>query len=261
VLKLWPVIRPDYVKGGGGFSEPDAMDIDVNATHTGFLNGAKLRGADIRTDAEVTSIEKLSTGNWRVVSKQGVFESPVVINAAGAWSDVVGQLAGCKQVGLVPKRRTVIIFDPPADPLLNSRPMVFDAAETFYFKPDVGRILASPADETPQEPGDAQPDELDVALVVERVKESAQFDIKRIVRKWAGLRSFVKDKEFVIGEDSAKKGFFWACGQGGYGIQTCFAAGRLVGSLASGGGIPKDLVQLGVKDVSGWSPARIQKKR
>jgi len=259
VIAQWPIIKTAYLEKGGGFSEPDAMDIDVNATHTGFLNGAKLRGADIRTNAEVTAIERLADRNWKITSNAGTFETPVVINSAGAWSDVVGKMAGCKRVGLVPKRRTVIIFDPPADPKFSVRPMIFDAGEEFYFKPDAGRVLASPADETPQEPNDAQPDELDVALVVDRLQMATTMSITRINHRWAGLRSFVKDKEFVVGEDSLLKGFFWACGQGGYGIQTCFAAGRLIGALASGASIPSDLQTLGVVNAHGWSPLRLQK--
>ena len=134
-------------------------------------------------------------------------------------------------------------------------PMVIDFDETWYFKPEVGQFLASPADETPSPPCDAQPEEMDIAVAVERIETATTLQIRRIKNKWAGLRSFVADKNLVVGYDQAVEGLFWLAGQGGYGIQTGESAGRLAASLALGRGMPGDIGGLGVSEAA-LSPAR-----
>jgi D-arginine dehydrogenase len=170
-----------------------------------------------------------------------------VINAAGAWCDVIAGMAGAAPIGLVPKRRTAFTFDPPAGLDITRLPIVVDMDESFYFKPEVGQFLASPADETPSEPCDAQPEEIDIAIAVERIQEACTLEIRRIRNKWAGLRSFVADKTFVVGFDEAVDGFFWLAGQGGYGIQSAPAMGRLSAALALREDMPEDLRTLGVE--------------
>jgi len=178
-----------------------------------------------------------------------------VVNAAGAWADILGSLAGAAPVGLVPKRRTAFTFDSPPGLELAGLPMAIDFDETFYFKPEVGRFLASPADETPSAPCDAQPEEIDIAIAVDRIEAATTLRVPRIKNKWAGLRSFVADKNLVVGYDPSVDGFFWLAGQGGYGIQTGAAAGRLASSLAQGKGLPGDIVSLGVTERA-LSPGR-----
>lgn len=251
---LVPVLRADYV--AGALLEPDAMDIDVDALHQGFLRGLRARGGEIVTDAAVTALGRAGD-DWRVESSAGDFAAPVVVNAAGAWCDVVAGLAGIAPVGLVPKRRTAILFDPPAEMAIEDWPMVIDADEEFYFKPDAGKLMGSPADETPSPPCDAQPEELDIAIAVDRIQSAADLDIRRIDHRWAGLRSFVADKTLVAGFEPAALGFFWLAGQGGYGIQTAPAMGRIVAALIAGGGIPSDLADLGVGEAA-LSPARFR---
>jgi len=180
-----------------------------------------------------------------------------LINASGAWADVVAGLAGAKPVGLVPKRRTAFTFDAPAGMALAAMPMVIDFDETWYIKPEVGQFLGSPADETPSAPTDAQPEEMDIALAVDRIQTATTLQIHRIKNKWAGLRSFVADKNLVIGYDGAADGFFWLAGQGGYGIQTAAAAGRLAAALAQGKALPGDIAELGVSEAA-LSPARLR---
>ena len=251
-LRLVPVLRPEVV--AGGILEPDAMDVDAHGLHQGFLRGLRARGGRLVVDGEVRSLSR-ADGAWLAETPAGSFTAPVVVNAAGAWSDQIAELAGARTVGLVPKRRTVITFDPPAGQAIEDWPLVVGIAEEFYFKPDAGRLLGSPADETPMAPCDVQPEELDVAVAVDRIQTMAALEIKRIHNKWAGLRSFVADKSPVVGFDPACEGFFWLAAQGGYGMQTSPAMGRLTAALATGAPLPADLADLGVSTAA-LTPAR-----
>lgn len=259
VLKLQPLLKPEAA-GGGAIFEPEADDMDVAAIHAGFLKGARAAGAVLRLNSEVVALDRRD-GRWKIWLKDGEeVGAATLIDAAGAWADVLGGLAGCVPVGLVPKRRTAFTFESPADLVqrgldISKLPMVIDFDETWYIKPEVGQFLASPADETPSEPCDAQPEEMDVAIAVDRIETGTTLQIRRIKNKWAGLRSFVADKNLVVGYDPAVEGFFWLAGQGGYGIQTGYAAGQLAASLALGKGLPKDVADLGVTEAA-LSPGR-----
>lgn len=254
VQRLQPLLRPEAAAGGAIF-EPEADDMDVAAIHGGFLRGARVAGAGLRLNAEVMSLTR-KDGRWLIALRDGeTIAATTLVNASGAWADVVGALAGARKVGLVPKRRTAFTFDSPPGLDLTHLPMAIDFDESFYFKPEVGQFLASPADETPSPPCDAQPEEIDIATAVERIETATTLQIRRIKNKWAGLRSFVADKNLVVGYDPAAEGFFWLAGQGGYGIQTGAAAGRLAASLALGKGLPDDIVALGVTEAA-LSPAR-----
>ena len=255
---LHPLFKPEAIQGGAIF-EPEADDMDVAAIHGGFLRGARAAGAVLRLDAEVMSLTR-KDGRWHVTLRDGdTLAATTVINAAGAWADVLGGLAGAAPVGLVPKRRTAFTFDAPPGLQLSRLPMAIDFDETFYFKPEVGQFLASPADETPSAPCDAQPEEIDIAIAIERIEATTTLRVPRIKNKWAGLRSFVSDKNLVVGYDPSVAGFFWLAGQGGYGIQTGAAAGRLASSLAVGKGLPGDIVSLGVTERA-LSPGRFTQR-
>ena len=258
MLALAPVIRPEILDGGAIF-EPDADDMDVAAIHGGFLKGARAAGAVLRLDAEVTALERRD-GKWRIALGNGdIILAAIIVNASGAWADVVAGLAGAAPVGLVPKRRTAFTFDPPSGLDIARLPMIIDFDESFYFKPEVGQFLGSLADETPSPPCDAQPEEIDIATAVEHIETATTLKIRRIKNKWAGLRSFVADKNLVAGYDPKTEGFFWLAGQGGYGIQTGEAAGRLAASLARGKGLPADIAALGVAEAA-LSPARFTQR-
>jgi D-arginine dehydrogenase len=237
-----------------GLLEPDAMDIDVHALHHGFLRGLRARGGTIVCSAEVLGLQP-DGGGWRVSTKAGEFSAATLVNAAGAWADEIGRLAGAKPIGLAPKRRTAITFEPPSGMSIERWPAVIDVDERWYFKPDAGRILASPADETPSPPCDAQPDEFDVAELVDRLGRVTTLQVPRIHARWAGLRSFVADKTIVAGFDGEVAGFFWLAGQGGYGIQTAPAVARAAAALVSGAPLPADMAELGV-DAAALSPNR-----
>ena len=255
VLALVPALRPNYV--GSGLLEAGAMDADVEALHQGFLRGARARGAQVRLSAEVTAVVR-GAGAFAVRLASGeTVEAAVVVNAAGAWADRVAAMAGVQPVGLQPMRRTAVIIEAPEGIEVRAWPMVIDADEAFYFKPDAGRLLASPADETPSEPCDAWADDMDVAVCIDRIQAAADLPVRRVVRSWAGLRSFVADRSPVIGFDDRVPGFFWLAGQGGYGVQTAPAAARAAAALARRQAIPADIVAQGVT-AEHLSPARLR---
>jgi D-arginine dehydrogenase len=257
-LALAPVIRPEVLDGGAIF-EPEADDMDVAAIHGGFLKGARAAGGVLRLNAEVTTLER-KDGRWRIGLGDGeTIVAANVVNASGAWADVVAGLAGAAPVGLVPQRRTAFTFDTPAGLDIAHLPMIIDLDESFYFKPEVGQFLGSLADETPSPPCDAQPEEIDIATAVDRIETATTLKIRRIKNKWAGLRSFVADKNLVVGYDPKIEGFFWLAGQGGYGIQTGESAGRLAASLALGKGMPSDIAALGVAEAA-LSPNRFTQR-
>jgi D-arginine dehydrogenase len=242
-LQRVPAIDPRYLDRA--LYEPDAMDIDVHGLHQAFLRGFRARGGALATDSEVSALER-SAGSWLVTTRQGRFAARLLVNAAGAWCDEIAGMAGAAPIGLVPKRRTAFMFDPPAGLDCRDWPLLIDVAEQFYVKPDAGRLLGSPADETPSPPCDAQPEDLDVAIAVDRIQTATTMRIERIGRRWAGLRSFVADKTPVVGESRTAPGFFWLAGQGGYGIQTSGAMGRFAAAVVRGDALDRDLSELGL---------------
>lgn len=255
--RLSPVLRPEPL--AGAYWVPAAQDIDVNGLHQGFLRGFAKAGGRLVCDAPVTGLRR-EGGGWRIETGAGVFAAGVVVNAAGAWADEVGRCAGLVPLGLQPKRRTCITFDPPAALAegLPRWPMVMDAAEEFYFKPEAGRVLASPADESDSPPVDAQPEELDVALAAERVQQATTLAVRRITHRWAGLRSFLPDRMPVAGPDPAEASFIWLAGQGGFGIMTAEALGRAAAAAAAQFVLPADLTASGVT-AEALAPARLKR--
>lgn len=233
--------------------EPNAMDMDVHAIHQGFLKGFRARGGELVTGIRIAAIEP----GWRVRAQEASYAAPILVDAAGAWADMVAELAGVRPIGLVPKRRTALLFDPPADARIADWPMVIDIDESCYLKPDAGRLMASPADETPSPPTDAQPEDYDVALAIDRLQRVSTLKVARVTHKWAGLRSFVADKTLVAGEAPDAPGFFWLAGQGGYGIQTAPAMARILAALVSGEPIPDEITDQGVA-AAALAPGRLQ---
>lgn len=219
-----PVLREAFV--AAALYDPAACDIDVDALHQGYLRGARARGASIYTSGTVTALEH-RRGGWEIETETGSFAAAKVVNAAGAWADDIAIAAGRQPLGLQPLRRTAALFDPPPLMEISAWPFVVDIRETFYFKPDAGKILASPADTTPVEPGDVYPEEWDIAVAIDRVQRAAELDVRRVTHSWAGLRTFAPDETPVIGYDAQVPDFFWLAGQGGFGLQTSPAAGAL----------------------------------
>ena len=234
--------------------EADAFDVDVHGLHQGFLRMARGAGAELACAAGVTALTREQDG-WHIVTAHGEFSAGVVINAAGAWADRVAQLAGARALGIQPLRRTAMIIDAELPVGFSQWPAVIAADESWYIKPDAGLMLASPADETPTDPCDAQPEELDVAICADRIESRTRLQIRRIVRSWAGLRSFAPDRTPVVGYDPQVESFFWLAGQGGYGVQTCPALSQIAEALALREPIPVHIQDEGF-DAARVSPCR-----
>ncbi len=230
-LRMVPVLRPKAV--AAAFIEPDVCDIDVDALLGGYRRGLLAAGGTIVTDARATRIDRNGAA-WLVDTPAGRFAAANLVNAAGAWADHVARLAGVTPVGLVPKRRTAVIV---AAPDSANWPMVNDVTETLYFKPDAGRLMVSPADATPTEPCDAQPEELDVAIALDRLQQLTTLAIRHVPHRWAGLRTFSPDHSPVVGEDQLNKGFFWLAGQGGFGVMTSPALSAAGAAAVLGQGV------------------------
>lgn len=230
--ELCPVLRTVLAAAW----DDTASDIDVLALHQGYLRGLRARGGTVRTNSPVTGLRRDGTG-WLVELGDDQVRAGTVVNAAGAWADVLATRAGVPTIGLQPMRRTIALASgpTPADP---SWPLVVDAAERFYFRPEGRRTLISPADETPSEPRDAKPDELDVALALERVNAATTLGLRRVHTAWAGLRSFVADREPVVGAWPDHPGFVFFAGQGGYGIQLAPALAELGAAVVLGAAHP-----------------------
>ena len=246
-----PVLREAALVGA--LWEPESFDMDVHALHQGFLRRARQAGAGLVTDAEALSIDRRGE-RWRVTTPAGVFEAPVLVNAAGAWCDVVARRAGVSPLGLQPRRRSALMLRGPEGLDFAAWPLVADAVHSFYFKPDAGALLASPANEDDTEPQDVQPEELDIARAIDRLEHATTLAL-RPTRRWAGLRSFVPDGDLVAGFDAQAPGFFWCAGQGGYGIQTSPAMGMAGAALVCGEPLTSDLRGTGLTPLA-LSPAR-----
>ncbi|MCL4802550.1 MAG: FAD-binding oxidoreductase, partial [Burkholderiales bacterium] len=250
-----PEERAAWVRGAA--LEPDAMDIDVDVLHQGFLRGARAAGAELVTRAEVSALERTGEG-WRIATAAGAFDADVLVNAAGAWADEVARRAGLAPLGLAPRRRSAFVFAPPPDAAVEEWPAVLAADESFYFKPDARQLLGSPANADPTVPQDVQPEELDIALGIDRIATATTLEIRRPARTWAGLRTFAPDGDIVIGFDPRDDRFFWLAGQGGFGIQSAAAAGEVAASLLLGMSLPSAIAALGVT-AGALSPARLRR--
>lgn len=249
-----PVLREDVVVAA--IHEEDAFDIDVHALHQGYLRGLRNARGSLVCDAEVTAIRYGDKG-WQVTAAGQSWEAPVLVNAAGAWCDVLAGLAGVRPLGLQPCRRSAFVFKGPAGLDFGRWPMVASIAEDWYFKPDAGLLFGSPANADPVPPQDVQPEELDIALAADRLERATTLRIGRPVRTWAGLRSFVADGGLVGGFDAQAPSFFWLAGQGGYGIQTSPAMGQACAALAAGEPIPHELAAFGIS-AEALAPGRLR---
>ena len=247
-----PILNADWV--AGGVLDTSGHDLDVATIHLGFLRRARRSGVRVVLDARETQLERRDD-EWHVTTAQGAFSAPVLVNATGAWGDAVARSAGVKPVGLQPLRRSCITVPAPADQDIRDWPMVIGVDEDFYFKPDAGQLLVSPANEDLSEPCDAVAEELDIALAIDRFERVTTVSVTRLNHRWAGLRSFVADRSPVAGFDPVIRGFFWLVGQGGYGIQMSPALARLASALVLGHDVPEDIRAQGV-EASDVSPAR-----
>ena len=221
---LVPVLRPEAV--AAALLDPLAADLDVHALHQGFLRGARAQGARLLCDAEVLRLQR-QDGLWHIITAAGEVRARQVVNAAGAWVDELAARAGIAPIHIQPRRRSAFVFEAPAGTDIHGWPCVADVDESFYFKPDAGLLLGSPANADAVPPHDVMPEELDIATGIAHIEAATMLQIRRPRRAWAGLRSFVSDGDLVGGFDRQAEGFFWLAAQGGYGIQTSAAMGAL----------------------------------
>ena len=231
VHELCPLLKDDATHG---IADRNGIRLDPHALLQGNLRELRSRRGELHTGQRVVAVEH-STGSWTVTSGTGErFSGPILVNAAGSWADEIAKLAGVRPLGLQPKRRTIITFDAPSGTNLEGLPFAKTVGDELYFAPESGRLFASPMDEVPSEPCDAQPDELEVALAAYRMEERTTVKVERIHSRWAGLRTFTSDRHPAAGFADDAEGFFWLAGQGGFGLQTSPAMAAIVESLIAG---------------------------
>ncbi len=252
VAELCDAFEPDGTSGG--VYEPLAMEIDVAALQSLYTRTARDRGTVILTGARVQSIERIGS-LWVVEAGEHRIEAPVVVDAAGAWGDVVAEMAGIPPLDLRPLLRSVFVTKLPRSPA--GWPFVVDAHERWYFKPEGPNLLGTAASELPSFPCDARPPELDVALGIERINAATTLEIRSVLSAWAGLRTFTPDRVPAVGFDPDHEGFFWLVGQGGYGIMTSPALGELSASLIVSGTVPDRMGEIGV-NADSLAPGRFR---
>jgi len=253
ISRVLPDLAQEYA--AAAIFDPDAADIDVHGLHQAYLRGFRRRGGQVTVNAEALAIRR-HQDTWHVTAAGQEWSAPVLVNAAGAWADRVAELAGVARIGIQALRRTAVLLDPPPGAAVERWPIAAEFTGKFYFKPDAGLLMVSPADETPSPPCDAQPEELDVAYATHFVEQALGMQVRRIRSSWAGLRSFVADRTPVVGYARDAKDFFWLAGQGGHGIQIAPATARLAAALVRGESAPADLLELGF-DAALVSPGRL----
>lgn len=229
-LALAPCVRPEAAAAGAMY-EPDARDLDVHALHQGFLRGARQAGAGLQCNATVTAAQ-FDGQLWQITLADGqVLQAGLLVDAAGAWADELAQHAGVQPIGLQPCRRSAFTFPAPEGADIAAWPAIVGIDESFYFKPDAGQLLGSPANADPVPPQDVVAEELDVATGIYHIESATTLTIRRPSHVWAGLRSFVPDGDMVIGHDEQQPAFFWLAAQGGYGIQSAAGVSELAAAL------------------------------
>ena len=235
VHDLCPLLKDD---ARHGIADRQGIRLDPHALLEGNLRLLRSRCGEVRTGARIGAIAR-GGGCWTVTSESGErFSAPILVNAAGAWADVVAEAAGVRPIGVQPKRRTIITFDAPAGTELERLPFAKTVGDELYFAPESGRLFASPMDEVPSAPTDAQPDEYEMALAAAQMEQRTVVQVRRILSKWAGLRTFTPDRHPAVGFAAEAEGFFWLAGQGGFGLQTSPAMAAIVASLIAGSSWP-----------------------
>jgi D-arginine dehydrogenase len=251
-LTQFPVLKRDYAKRS--FCDNDTGDLDVDLIHRGYLKLLKERGGRLLLSSPLAGVER-SAGQWTAQCGETTIMARTIVNAAGAWGDVVAQSCGARPVGLTPKRRSIGVIPMPATMAFTHWPMVTDMAETWYAKPQSGSLIVSSADATPVEPHDAYADDTAIAEGVDRLMTATTLEVERLTHSWGGLRTFAPDGNPVIGYDPHTDGFFWLVGQGGYGIQSVPALSATAAAMARHLPVAKDVIDLGL-DIADIKPDR-----
>jgi D-arginine dehydrogenase len=238
----FPLLKEGYARRA--VLDPGTADIDVDLLHQSYLKLFRQRGGALRCDRAVTALER--NGRWTVRAGDDMFRSRIILDAAGAWGDKVAMMAGRRPVGLQPKRRSIAVVPGPEGADVMRWPLVGDVGETWYCKPQSGKLLVSPADATPVDPHDAYADDMTLAEGIERFEQGVDYQVTRVERTWGGLRSFAPDGNPVVGYDQKDDGFFWLIGQGGYGILSTPSLPRLAAAWGRGAAPPQDIMDEGL---------------
>lgn len=247
---------PLTAKAVMGLWDDEPCDIDVDALHQGFLRGAQRRGARMLTRHAVTAMTRRG-GVWKVETPAGTFDAPLVVNAAGAFASRIGKLAGALPLTIHPKRRTIAVVPVPTGSDMAHWPLIADTEVSFYIKPEGKTLMVCPSDETPAEAGDVFPEELDIAIAIDRMQQWLDIPVQRVQHSWAGLRSFFDDKDPVAGFDPLAEGLFWYAGQGGFGVQSAPALSRAAAAILLGQPVPQTLGDAGLTHAR-LSPQRLE---
>ena len=220
-------LDPDYV--AAAFYDPDCWDVEVESLLQGYAKSARASGAEFKRDTRLIAAHRVADG-WRLETNHGEIQAATVVNAAGAWADQTATLFDVPNLQIQAMRRTAITLKAPGYDVA-PMPEVNEIDEDFYFKPDAGHLMVSPADETPVDPHDAWPEDMDIAIAADYMDQCTTLEITHVAHSWAGLRTFAPDRVPVIGFSDRQPSFFWAAGVGGYGIQTSPAVGQLAAGL------------------------------
>ena len=247
---MFPILNDSVTRVG---FDKNAWDLDTDLLVQNFAREVRSNGGEVRTSAEVTAITRTATG-WDVAMGDETLAARNIVNAAGAWVDIIAQMAGITPIGITPLRRSMARIPAPGGHDLSGWPMLFGPGETWYAKPDAGALIVSPADETLMPPMDAWADDMDLAEGLARYEAHVSEPVTRMLSNWAGLRSFAPDRNLVLGPDGRDPTFIWMAGQGGYGFQTAPAASQLVADLVAG-----KPAQIAADMIAKMSPSRFTK--
>ena len=252
----FPLLKEGYAERA--VLDPGTADIDVDLLHQSYLRLFRQRGGELHCERPVTALEKAA--RWTVRAGQETLSARIIVDAAGAWGDKVAVMAGRAPSGLEPRRRSIAVVPGPSGADVMRWPLVGDVGETWYCKPQSGKLLVSPADATPVDPHDAYADDMTLAEGIERFEQAVDHPVTRVERTWGGLRSFAPDGNPVVGYDDREDGFFWLIGQGGYGIQSSPALSRLAAALIRHEAPPADIMDEGLV-LADISPSRFAASR
>jgi D-arginine dehydrogenase len=232
--RLQGVLREEEITGAALL--PDDGFIDIHELLTSYMRHARRGGVEFRFGVEVAAIVRESGECFGVSTSAGTLRARRVVNAAGAWVGGIARASGATPIEFRPLRRSIAILPAPAGIEVRRWPMVVSDPHSVYFRPESGGLLFCPMDEVAMAPCDATPDEEIIAAGLERLRALAPRLVPRVLgRRWGGLRTFSPDRIPVVGDDPALPGFFWVAGQGGCGIETSPALGRIAADLVVDG--------------------------
>ncbi len=227
---MFPILNDSVVQVGYNVG---AWDLDTDLLVQNFAREVRGNGGTVRTSADVTGVTRTAAG-WDVAIGNEVLSARTLVNAAGAWVDVIAQMAGIAPLGVTPLRRSMARIPAPGGHDVSNWPMLFGPGENWYAKPDAGALIVSPAEEVLMPPMDAWADDMILAEGLARYEAHVTEPVTRMLSNWAGLRTFAPDRNLVLGPDPSDASLVWMAGQGGYGFQTAPAASQLVADLVAG---------------------------